>query len=133
MNSGAYWFKVKDLLEILTKITNKNSKQEFYLTDTIELLISNKKTVTIFKTKNSEFCLGANTSYQLFKLNQILRKKIIYKFIEKGVEFINLDGIIISPNVKIESGTKILPGSIFTCVNLLGRGPCFADYFSSRI
>lgn len=121
VNSGAYWFNVRDLLSILTKIKNINANKEFYLTDAIELLISNKKKVGIFKTKNSEFCLGVNNNEQLFNINQILREKIIYNFIKNGVEFINLDGIIITPDVKIEPNTKILPGSILTKGTIIGK------------
>lgn len=121
VNSGAYWFKVEALLNVLTKIKNMNANNEFYLTDAVELLISNKKEVSIFKTENSEFCLGSNNTEQLFEINQILRKKVIYNFIKNGVEFINLDGIIISPNVKIGPNTKILPGSILTKGTVIGE------------
>lgn len=121
VNSGTYWFKVKDLLKILNKVENKNASQEFYLTDTIEIFISKKLKVETFKTNNSEFCLGANTNKQLFELNKILQKKIINSLIDKGVEFITLDGIIISHNVKIEPGTKILPGSILIKGTNIGK------------
>lgn len=121
VNSGAYWFNVKNLLQVLTRINNANANKEFYLTDAISLLISDKKNVETFNTKNSEFCLGANNNIQLLELNQVLRKKIIYDFIEQGVEFVNLDGIIISPNVKIMPGTKILPGSIIIKNSIVGK------------
>lgn len=121
VNSGAYWFKIESLLKVITKINNNNCNKEFYLTDAIELLINDKQKVKIFKTKNSDFCLNANNKEQLFQLNEILRNKVINKLMSNGVEFLNLNGILISPSVKIKPGTKILPGTILKQNTTIGE------------
>ena len=39
INSGAYWFKVKDLLENIYDVTNDTAQKEYYLTSLIKILI----------------------------------------------------------------------------------------------
>lgn len=120
INSGAYWFNTRKLLQILNKIQNNNSNNEFYLTDAIEILLANQNNIEIFKTQNSEFCLGANTKEQLMEINEILRLKKIRDLIKNNVEILCTDGIIISQNVKIKPKTMILPGTIISKNSIIG-------------
>lgn len=46
INSGCYWFKTADLLEVLFDIKPENAQGEYYLTDCIELLIAKGKRLT---------------------------------------------------------------------------------------
>ena len=112
VNSGAYWFNVEDLINILNKITFENVQNEYYLTDAIQLLIQENKMVSGFLSSDENLILGVNSKLELLKVNNIARINIIKKFIEKGVEFINTDGILIYPNVNIGANTLILPGTI---------------------
>lgn len=121
INSGAYWFCVKDLLEILDDIKPLNNQNEYYLTDAIKLFISRGKTVSAYLSKNSLIALGANDKLNLFKLNDIYRKVLIEKFMDDGVEFLSLDGIVISPDVVIGRGTQILPGTILRGNTVIGE------------
>ena len=119
VNSGAYWFCVKDLLDVLEHIKPINNQNEYYLTDAIALILARKKTATAYLSENPLVAMGANDRLNLFKLNEIYRKILIERFMNHGVEFLSMDGIIISPDVKIGTGTKILPGTILkgkTCV-----------------
>ncbi len=120
INSGAYWFNVRKLLQTLNKIQNNNSNNEYYLTDAIEILLANHNNIEIFKTQNSEFCLGANTKEQLMEINEILRLKTIRNLIKNDVEILCTDGIIISQNVEIKPKTTILPGTIISKNSIIG-------------
>lgn len=120
INSGAYWFAVKDLLPALKQLRPANAQGEYYLTDVVRLMIEQGKTAQAFcagsmfqkDCGNPWVALGANDPLGLFELNQIARKMIIRKHIVNGVEFLSDDGICISPLVEIGKGTKILPGTI---------------------
>ncbi|MEG0571409.1 MAG: bifunctional UDP-N-acetylglucosamine diphosphorylase/glucosamine-1-phosphate N-acetyltransferase GlmU, partial [Oscillospiraceae bacterium] len=112
VNSGAYWFNVKSLLDVLSKITRDNSQGEYYLTDTVTLTLKFKKRVNAKISENPDVILGANSRKDLCELNDIARRKIIDTHFENGVEFVSLDGVIIAPDVKIGKGTKILPATI---------------------
>ena len=128
INSGAYWFKVRDLLEFIYSVTDNTSQNEFYLTSVIELLIKGGKRVDAFEASSPDVALGANDTCQLQRLNEIARKKVLDGLIENGVKIPCTDGIIVGRWVQVGSGTTILPGTILTGKTIIGReciiGPC---------
>ena len=87
INSGCYWFKTSDLLEVLFDITPNNAQGEYYLTDCIELLISKGKNADAFVSSNPNVALGANDRRGLLKLNDIARQEIIGNWLDEGIEF----------------------------------------------
>jgi bifunctional UDP-N-acetylglucosamine pyrophosphorylase/glucosamine-1-phosphate N-acetyltransferase len=116
INSGCYWFRTADLLEVLFDIKPNNAQGEYYLTDCIELLIKKGKTADAFISSNPHVALGANDRKGLLALNDIARKEIIGKWLDEGIEFICTDGVSIGNNVTIGVGTTIHSG-----VNLRGN------------
>ena len=75
VNSGAYWFDCQLLLSVLGRIQNNNKAGEYYLPDTIKLLLSDGKTVGAYTAECSDAVLGANNLAQPEELNQIARAK----------------------------------------------------------
>ncbi len=74
VNSGAYWFKADELSRLLSKITNNNAQNEYYLTDTIKIAISEGLSVNSFIAENEYVILGANDPKQLEELNKRAEK-----------------------------------------------------------
>lgn len=111
-NAGVYWFNGDDLLYALDNITNQNAQQEYYLTDSLEILIKNGKNAGAFICKNSEAVLGANDRKQLNDLNTIMRRNINDSHMINGVNIPCTDGVMIGMDVKIGSNTTILPNTI---------------------
>ena len=116
INSGCYWFRTSDLLEVLFEIKPDNAQGEYYLTDCVELLINKGKTADAFVSENPNVALGANDRRGLLTLNDIARFEIIGKWLDEGIEFTCTDGVIIGNNVTIGRGTRIDSG-----VNLRGN------------
>ncbi len=112
INSGAYWFKTSDLLEALKLLTTDNSQGEYYLTDTIYIILSKGKKADAFISQNPNVVLGANDRKGLLSLNKTAREDIIERHLENGVEFTCTDGITIGRDVTIEPGTQILSGTV---------------------
>lgn len=73
VNSGCYWFDTNALLSALTQLTDDNAGGEYYLTDTLGILLSQGKTVCAFAAENSNAVLGANDPEQLRQLNEIAK------------------------------------------------------------
>lgn len=121
INSGAYWFDTLALIEALSFITCDNSQGEYYLTDTVSILISKGKLADAYVSSNPNVVLGANDRRGLMQLNEIARLAIIDKHLENGVEFTCTDGIIIGRDVKIGEGTEILPGTILRGKTVVGE------------
>lgn len=121
INSGAYWFKVKDLIEFLGRVTNNTSQNEYYLTSIISLFIEAGLRVDAFETPSSDVALGANDTRQLQKLNEIARNKVLDSLMENGVKIPCRDGVIVDKTVVIGSGTTILPGTIINGKTTIGK------------
>lgn len=112
INSGVMWFDCDTLVDLLGKISNNNSKGEYYLTDTVEIALNEGKKVGAYKTDNKDAVLGANSRVQLYELNEKVRKSILEKFMLEGVSIPCTDGVIIDKNAVIGKDTVILPGTI---------------------
>lgn len=108
INSGCYWFKTADLLDVLFDITPDNAQGEYYLTDCIELLIAKGKTADAYISHNPNVALGANDRRGLLMLNDTARSEIIGKFLDDGVEFCCTDGVSIGNNVTIGAGLSLI-------------------------
>ena len=122
INSGAYWFRVDDLLEILNHIKNDNKQGEYYLTDALQLLIERGKRADAHTTSEANAVLGANDCLQLNSLNSIARDSILSAHMRDGIEIPCRDGVIIGPDVVIGSDTCILPGTILQGKTTVGCG-----------
>ena len=112
VNSGAYWFRTKALLELLGGLSQSNAQGEYYLTDTIGLALEKGWKASAFRSENPEVILGANTRKDLLYLNAVARQHVLEKHMENGVNFVCTDGIIIGSDVEIGAETTILPGTI---------------------
>ena len=122
INSGAYWFKTKQLLEALDKIKPNNSQGEYYLTDSVYILINAGYRADAYISCNPNVVLGANDRKGLLMLNNVARNAVIERLLDDGVEFTCTDGVTIGRNVKIGAGTKILQGTIIRGDTVIGSG-----------
>lgn len=112
VNSGAYWFRTKALLELLGGLSQSNAQGEYYLTDTIGLALERGMKASAYRTENPDVVLGANTRRDLLHLNEVARQRILDRHMDNGVNFVCTDGIIIGNDVEIGADTTILPGTI---------------------
>ncbi|WP_040197817.1 bifunctional UDP-N-acetylglucosamine diphosphorylase/glucosamine-1-phosphate N-acetyltransferase GlmU [Candidatus Soleaferrea massiliensis] len=122
INSGAYWFSVSALLSALEKLTPNNAQGEYYLTDTVSILLQDGQRADGYLSANPDVILGANDRRQLLKLNEIARMKVIDRLLDEGVDFVNTDGIVISPDAQIGCDTRILQGTIIKGRVKIGSG-----------
>lgn len=122
INSGAYWFKVKDLLSHLFRISDNTSQNEYYLTSIVKLFIEEGFKVDAFETESSDIVLGANDSAQLEDLNLIARNKIIESLVENGVEIPCRDGVVVSVDAIVDKGATILPNTMILGKSVISSG-----------
>ena len=122
VNSGAYWFRTGDLLDVLGEIGCENAAGEYYLTDTVALLLAKGLRAGAYLTENADVVLGANSQRDLLRLNEHARMEEIGRHLDNGVIFESTDGVMISPDVTIGAGTRILPGTIIRGKTVIGEG-----------
>ncbi len=120
INSGIYCFTTKYLYESLAKINNSNSQKEYYLTDTIEILLNDSLKVGAVRVKDSSELLGINNRIQLAQAEKIMRKRIVDYHMENGVTIINPEDTYINADVSIGTDTIIYPGCIIEGLSKLG-------------
>jgi len=118
VNSGAYWFDVERLLDVLPRITSENKSGEYYLTDTVGLL---QGKAGAYKTKNSKVTLGANDRKGLRRLNKIAAEMIIDSHLDDGVDIIG-ESSVIGRNAVIGKDTLIMPNTIIKGDTVIGKG-----------
>lgn len=119
INSSIYVFKTPELFAALAHVGNRNSQSEYYLTDVIGILTSEKEKVGACKTANPVEILGINTRQELAAIDQFLRNQKCEALMAEGVTivhpestFIDLDvqvgqDTLIHPSVQLERGTVI--------------------------
>ena len=112
INSGIYCFDAKNLFSALKKITNDNQQNEYYLTDTLEILNSEGKLVSSVLLDDMIEASGINSQEQLAMLEQKLYRNIRKKWLNSGVVLEHPDSIIIEEDVVIQNDVTIHPNSI---------------------
>ncbi|MBR2284399.1 MAG: bifunctional UDP-N-acetylglucosamine diphosphorylase/glucosamine-1-phosphate N-acetyltransferase GlmU [Ruminococcus sp.] len=128
VNSGAYWFRTADLIQLLGRLTNDNVQHEYYLTDTVAGAIAEGKNAGAYKSANPQIIRGANSRRDLLELNEYARMEVIGKHLDNGVEFACTDGIIIERSVEIGQGSEILPGTILRRGTSVGKNCIIGPY-----
>ena len=121
VNSGTYWFRTADLIELLGKLENNNVQNEYYLTDTIAIALAEGKNAGAYKSENPDIIKGANDRKDLLELNTYARMTVIEKHLANGVEFTCTDGIVIERGVEIGAGTEILPNTRIRKDTIIGN------------
>lgn len=121
VNSGTYWFRTADLIELLGKLENNNVQNEYYLTDTVSIALAEGKNAGAYKSENPDIIKGANDRKDLLELNTYARMAVIEKHLANGVEFTCTDGVVIERGVEIGAGTEILPNTMIRKNTAIGR------------
>ena len=76
VNSGMYVFDAQSLVYALDKITPNNAQGEYYLTDTLEILLSAGKKIGGYAISDNDEIRGINDRVQLNEAEKIMQKRI---------------------------------------------------------
>ncbi len=109
INPSYYAFRVADLFEALERIDNNNAKGEYYLTDTVGVLISLGRPVQAVTAVPAEDVLGINSRRDLARVNAIMRDRINARWMDAGVTLVDPATAWIDPRATIGRDTVIEP------------------------
>ena len=129
INGGMYVFSGKLLNDALSKITNNNAQNEYYLTDTIEILRNEGHLIDAIATDEVDDIAGVNSRLQLAQVTEVMKKRINEKHMANGVTFIDPNSTYISADVVIGKDTIIEPGCMLQGKTVIGEG-CRIGYNS---
>lgn len=121
INSGMYLFDSNILSKALKNLKNENSQGEFYLTDTIEILINSQNKVGAYITEDTNEIFGINDRIQLSNASEIMQYRIIENLMKSGVTFIDPKSTYINKDVKIGMDTIIHPSTIILGNTIIGE------------
>ncbi len=109
INPSYYAFRVADLFEALERIDNNNAKGEYYLTDTVGVLIGLGRRVQAVTAVPAEDVLGINSRRDLARVNAIMRDRINARWMDAGVTLVDPATVWIDPRAEIGRDTVIRP------------------------
>ena len=109
INSSIYVFSAPALFESLAKIRNDNAQREYYLTDVIGILVSQKQKVGAFKVPSAEEILGINTRQELAAVDRVMRGRKREALMADGVTIMDPETTFIDADVQIGPDTVIYP------------------------
>ncbi|MDQ2086519.1 bifunctional UDP-N-acetylglucosamine diphosphorylase/glucosamine-1-phosphate N-acetyltransferase GlmU [Herbivorax sp. ANBcel31] len=121
INSGIYCFNISALREALKELNNENDQGEYYLTDTIEILINKGLRAGAIKIENREELSGINDRIQLADAGKFLRKRIQKKLMAGGVTIIDPDSTYIDGEVEIGMDTVVYPSTVIEGETKIGE------------
>ncbi len=132
INGGIYIFEGKALKYALSKLTNNNVQNEYYLTDTIEILLAEGHHLEAVCAEDSNDILGVNSREQLAQVVLIMQQRINNKHMKNGVTIIDPKNTYIGREVSIGQDTIIEPGCIIQGNTKIGSG-CMIGFHSKII
>lgn len=121
VNTSIYVVNNKILFNSLKKIKKNERKNEYYLTDIVELMHTDYK-VNSFIVRHPHVTMGVNDLYGISIAEKYLRESINKNHMLSGVSIINPETVTIGHNVVIEEGVIIHPNTTITGRSVIHSG-----------
>ena len=121
LNVGAYCFSADWLWEALERI-EMSPKGEYYLTDTIELAVSEGLPVQALVHEDLLETIGINTRVHLAEAETAMRQRLNRELMLAGVTLQDPAATYIDAGVKIGRDTRILPNTHIEGNTVIGEG-----------
>ena len=118
VNPSYYLFDNKILFETLEKVGNDNAKGEYYITDSVEILLSQGKTVEAVTAVEPAEAMGINSRADLSRIDKIMQDRIQQDLMADGVTIVDRANTWIDSCAEIGKDTVIEP---FTCIRGTAR------------
>ena len=127
INSSMYVFKTPLLLSSLGRLGASNAQKEYYLTDTIGILIGDGYKIGAVVCDFDD-TRGVNDCIQLSEAQKIMNARIIRRHMLNGVQIIDPESTWIHYSVEIAPDTVILPGTSLMGDTKIGSDCIIGEY-----
>jgi bifunctional UDP-N-acetylglucosamine pyrophosphorylase / glucosamine-1-phosphate N-acetyltransferase len=111
-NSGAMAFDGRLALDILREIDDRNSKQEFYLTDAVAIARAKGLEAATVETEEDEV-RGINTRAQLAEAEDVLQQRLRATAMEGGATLIAPETVFLAADTKLGRDVTVEPYVVF--------------------
>lgn len=123
VNAGCYFFATASLARVIDRIGNDNAQGEYYLPDVISLMTGEGMRVRALPMPEEEM-MGVNTQAELAGATRILRDRIAFGWMERGVRIMDPSAVWVGPDVELSPGVRLMPN-----VQIWGRTRVGEDCF----
>jgi len=121
LNPSVYCFRADWLWQALYEIKPAPKKGEYYLTDLVEIAVSQGHTIHTITTKDEDQMIGVNTRIHLAEAAKALQARINQRWMLAGVTLVDPDSTFIEPDVTIGQDTLILPNTHLRGQTVIGE------------
>ncbi len=112
VNVGTYCFNAGKFFPLLSAVTNKNRKKEYFLTDIIGLIHKENLKIGSVMTDDPDEALGINTRKDLAMAEKVLHKRKLTRLMSEGVTILAPESTYIDDSVRIDRDTVVYPHTV---------------------
>lgn len=122
LNAGVYCFDADWLWANLAQLPIRQARDgsEYYLTDMVEIAVSQGREVQALLAEDADEGLGAGTRAELAAVERAMRRRVNQRWLEQGVTLIDPRTTYIDPDVQIGQDTVIWPNSYLQGLTVIG-------------
>ena len=122
INVGTYVVDGAFLFAALDKVQPHNAQGEYYLTDIVDMAVTQGHRVAALPLTNPDEGLGVNSRLQLAEAEQVIRRQIRQRWMEAGVTMIDPASTWIDAEVVIGKDTTLHPNVTLEGKTVIGEG-----------
>ena len=122
MNAGIYAYDERALRAAIAHVGNDNAQREYYLTDTVELLIAAGHRVAAVTAADYRSVLGVNDRVELASANAILNRRLCEAHMRAGVTIADPATTYLVPGLQIAADVTIRPNTVIYGATRIGEG-----------
>jgi bifunctional UDP-N-acetylglucosamine pyrophosphorylase/glucosamine-1-phosphate N-acetyltransferase len=121
MNAGIYAFDEAALRAAIVQVGNANAQREYYLTDTVELLIASGHRVAPVPVADYRSVLGVNDRAELAAARAILNARLCEAHMLAGVTIVDPATTYLEPGLEIGRDATLLPNTSICGATRIGE------------
>ena len=120
MNAGIYAYDEVALRATIARVGNHNAQREYYLTDTIELLLAGGHRIVPVSVPDYRSVLGVNDRVELAAAAAIVNRRLCEEHMRAGVTIVDPATTYLEPGLVIGADTMIYPGTTISGATRIG-------------
>jgi len=121
INTGIYCFAAAGLFEALNRLAPNNAQGEYYLTDILEMYISEGRRVGAVRLDDPIEIMGINDRVQLAEAEKHMRGRILNELMLSGVTIIDPLSTFVDKQVRVGRDTVIYPFTFIEGDTIIGE------------
>lgn len=121
INTGIYCFSSAGLFDALYRLAPNNAQGEYYLTDIIEMYISEGRRVGAVMLENPREIMGINDRVHLAEAEKHMRGRILDELMLSGVTIVDPLSTFVDRQVRVGRDTVIFPFTFIEGNTVIGE------------